>query len=165
VHVTCVSLSASDGSDVRSSFERYCHSFEDAVGLSDAAIAERINSAGVRLLIDLNGFTHGARSGVVAMRPAPVTVFDQVSGAAARGGSVLSCVSPGFCRDFGRPCDSFQQRQDKHECGNGCAGARARHVHALQLQPPQRPRCHVRLRTQERALLPPHLHARLARPA
>jgi protein O-GlcNAc transferase len=87
VHVTCVSLSPSDGSDVRSSFERYCHAFEDAVGLNDAAIAELINSAGARLLVDLNGFTHGARSGVTAMRPAPVTVFDQV------GGTVASVVS------------------------------------------------------------------------
>lgn len=76
--VTCVSLSPSDGSDVRSSFERFCHRFEDAVGKTDAAVAENINSIGTMLLIDLNGFTHGSRSGVTAMRPAPLTVFDQV---------------------------------------------------------------------------------------
>jgi hypothetical protein len=79
VLVTCVSLSASDGSAVRSSFERFCHQFEDVVGLTDADVAAKINAAGTMLLIDLNGFTHGARSAVTAMRPAPLTVFDQVS--------------------------------------------------------------------------------------
>jgi hypothetical protein len=79
VQVLCVSLTPSDGSDVRMSFERYCHQFDDAVGVSDADVAQRINSAGVMLLVDLNGFTHGSRSGVTAMRPAPLTVFDQAS--------------------------------------------------------------------------------------
>ena len=39
--VLCISLSPSDGSDVRASFERYCHQFEDVVGLSDADVAQR----------------------------------------------------------------------------------------------------------------------------
>jgi protein O-GlcNAc transferase len=78
VRVLCISLSPSDGSDVRASFERYCHQFEDVVGLSDADVAQRINSAAAMLLVDLNGFTHGSRSGVTAMSPAPLTVFDQV---------------------------------------------------------------------------------------
>ena len=86
--MTCVSLSPSDGSDVRSRFESYCHVFDDAVGLSDAAVAQRINSGGAMLLVDLNGFTHGARSGVTAMHPAPLTVFDQVGGVDAR---ILCC--------------------------------------------------------------------------
>lgn len=86
--MTCVSLSPSDGSDVRRRFESYCHVFDDAVGLSDAAVAQRINSGGAMLLVDLNGFTHGARSGVTAMRPAPLTVFDQVGGVDAR---ILCC--------------------------------------------------------------------------
>jgi predicted O-linked N-acetylglucosamine transferase (SPINDLY family) len=73
-----VSLSPSDGSQVRANFERFCHRFEDAVGLTDFAVAERINALGAMLLVDLNGFTHGARSAVTGMRPAPLTVFDQV---------------------------------------------------------------------------------------
>jgi len=88
VAVTCMSLSPSDGSGVRASFERYCQRFEDVVGLTDAAVAQRINAAGAMLLVDLNGFTHGARSVVTAMRPAPITVFDQ--GFAGTSGGLAS---------------------------------------------------------------------------
>jgi predicted O-linked N-acetylglucosamine transferase (SPINDLY family) len=92
VLVTCVSLSPSDGSDVRASFERFCHRFEDAVGLTDFAVAERINTVGTMLLVDLNGFTHGARSAVTGMRPAPLTVFDQVRVGEA-GCRVMVCLA------------------------------------------------------------------------
>lgn len=61
------------------------------MGLADAVIAQRINSAGVRLLIDLNGCTHGARSGVTAMQHAPITVFDQVRDAGVYVVSFRDC--------------------------------------------------------------------------
>lgn len=41
-------------------------------------LAFAINADGVHVLIDFNGHTLGARSQAVALRPAPITVFDQV---------------------------------------------------------------------------------------
>ena len=104
---------------MRSSFERYCHLFEDVVGLADAVIAQRINSAGVRLLVDLNGYTHGARSGVTAMRPAPITVFDQVCDTGVDVVSYRDCDSQGVCWDIRRACVAFEQRPHQHERGDG----------------------------------------------
>ena len=41
-------------------------------------LAFTINADGVHVLVDFNGHTLGARSHAVALRPAPITVFDQV---------------------------------------------------------------------------------------
>jgi hypothetical protein len=42
--------------------------------MSDRQIAERINRDGVTALMDLNGWSGGMRTGVIAERPAPVQV-------------------------------------------------------------------------------------------
>lgn len=43
-------------------------------GMDDDAVARRIQADGIHILVDLNGHTKGARTGVFAMRPAPVSV-------------------------------------------------------------------------------------------
>jgi hypothetical protein len=93
------------------------------------------------VLVDLNGFTHGARSGVTAMRPAPVTVFDQVNAARARCAILLWCHvdsgSSGICWYIWRASYALEQRPHQHERGDGGVRARADHVYAPQFQPPQ----------------------------
>ena len=46
--------------------------FEELCGLSDEEAARRIRSLEIDLLIDLTGYTLGARPGIVARRPAPI---------------------------------------------------------------------------------------------
>lgn len=48
--------------------------FTDISSLTDAEAARLINADGVDILIDLKGFTYGARTGVMMLRPAPVQV-------------------------------------------------------------------------------------------
>ena len=46
----------------------------DLSTLSDDEAADRIVADGIHILIDVNGYTHGARTRMLAMRPAPVIV-------------------------------------------------------------------------------------------
>lgn len=48
--------------------------FADISSLTDSEAARLINADGVDILIDLKGFTYGARTGVMMLRPAPVQV-------------------------------------------------------------------------------------------
>ncbi|MGD9540204.1 UDP-N-acetylglucosamine-peptide N-acetylglucosaminyltransferase [Methylocystis sp.] len=48
--------------------------FIDISALTDVEAARRIHADGVDILIDLKGFTRGARTGVMMLRPAPVQV-------------------------------------------------------------------------------------------
>lgn len=46
----------------------------DITSLSNAAAAERIMADGIDILVDLNGHTRGARTELLALRPAPIIV-------------------------------------------------------------------------------------------
>lgn len=48
--------------------------FVDISRLSDAAAARRIRDDEIDILVDLKGYTHAARSAIVALRPAPLVV-------------------------------------------------------------------------------------------
>ncbi|HVZ33338.1 MAG TPA: hypothetical protein VG963_12990, partial [Polyangiaceae bacterium] len=53
-------------------FKSTAHHFCSITGVDDAAAARRMESDGIQLLVDLNGYTRDARLGLVARRPAPV---------------------------------------------------------------------------------------------
>jgi len=72
--VTAISIGPGDRSDLRRRLERSFDRFIDAGGLRDDEVASRIRAAEIDILIDLNGFTEGARMGIFAHRPAPVQV-------------------------------------------------------------------------------------------
>ena len=63
----------SDG-EARRRIERACDEFHDVRDLDDAGAAARMRERGIDIAIDLNGWTLGARPGVLARRPAPVQV-------------------------------------------------------------------------------------------
>jgi len=63
---------AGDGSDVRSRLDRAFGTIENLDTLSDEAAAARIAADDLDVLIDLAGHTHGARPGILALRPVPV---------------------------------------------------------------------------------------------
>jgi predicted O-linked N-acetylglucosamine transferase (SPINDLY family) len=72
--VTAVSIGPDDGSEMRQRLQRAFEHFVDARQLSDDEIAIRIREAEIDILIDLNGYTAGARFGIFAHRAAPLQV-------------------------------------------------------------------------------------------
>ncbi|MBF0160176.1 MAG: tetratricopeptide repeat protein, partial [Magnetococcales bacterium] len=63
-----------DGSIYRRRIEQDVDHFIDLVALSDQEAAHRIRNDAIDLLIDLNGYTQGSRTLILAYRPAPVQV-------------------------------------------------------------------------------------------
>ncbi|CAM9335937.1 unnamed protein product, partial [Phaeothamnion confervicola] len=72
--VFCYALSPDDGSAWRRRIEREAEHFWDVSALPTADIAGLIRADGVDVLVNLNGYTKGARNEVFALRPAPVQV-------------------------------------------------------------------------------------------
>ncbi|MBF0178499.1 MAG: tetratricopeptide repeat protein [Magnetococcales bacterium] len=61
-----------DGHPVRQRIRAGCDRFVELNGLTDQEAARRIAEDGIHILVDLQGFTGGARLGILACRPAPV---------------------------------------------------------------------------------------------
>jgi protein O-GlcNAc transferase len=91
VRVYAYATSPDDGSATRRRIEAESHVFRDVHDLSDAQMAFAINADGVHVLVDMNGHTLGARSHVVALQPAPLTLFDQ--GFAGSSGGIVSYLN------------------------------------------------------------------------
>lgn len=72
--VTAISVGPNDGSDMRRRLEAAFDRFVDAKPQGDAEIAELVRALEVDILVDLKGYTQDARTGVLAMRPAPLQV-------------------------------------------------------------------------------------------
>ena len=97
---TCYALNRSDGSRWRQAIEQGAEHFADlsegsalarsgttvasgagataraaAAADDDEVAAARMRADGLHVVIDLGGFTSGARPGIVALRPAPVQVL------------------------------------------------------------------------------------------
>jgi predicted O-linked N-acetylglucosamine transferase (SPINDLY family) len=72
--VSALSIGPDDGSQMRRRIAAAFDRFVDARQRSDADIADLINSLEIDLLIDLKGYTQDARTGILAMRPAPIQV-------------------------------------------------------------------------------------------
>ncbi|MBR0838961.1 tetratricopeptide repeat protein [Bradyrhizobium liaoningense] len=72
--VTAISIGPDDGSDMRRRIEAGFDRFIDARPRGDAEIAELARSLEIDILVDLKGFTQDARTGILAMRPAPIQV-------------------------------------------------------------------------------------------
>jgi protein O-GlcNAc transferase len=67
-----ISIGPDDNSEIRRRLERSFDKFIDAAALSRDEIAKRIREEEIDILIDLNGFTHDARTEIFACRPAPI---------------------------------------------------------------------------------------------
>lgn len=77
--LTCFELHAfsfgpDDGGAIRRRLSDAFDVFHDVSALSDTETAQAIHRAGIGILVDLKGFTRGARTGVMMLRPAPVQV-------------------------------------------------------------------------------------------
>jgi predicted O-linked N-acetylglucosamine transferase (SPINDLY family) len=68
------SFGADDGRAMRQRIVNAFDVFHDIAALDDSAAAAAIHAAGIDILVDLKGYTQGARTGVMMLRPAPVQV-------------------------------------------------------------------------------------------
>jgi len=72
--VFCYALSASDRSPWRRKIETEVEHFKDISQLQNGDAAQLIHNDGIHILINLNGFTKGARNEIFALHPAPLQV-------------------------------------------------------------------------------------------
>jgi predicted O-linked N-acetylglucosamine transferase (SPINDLY family) len=72
--ITAISIGPDDASALRDRLEDAFDEFFDGSLLSDDEIARWIKQKEIDILIDLNGFTQNARTGIFARRPAPIQV-------------------------------------------------------------------------------------------
>ena len=68
------SIGPDDGSEYRRRARESVDRFIDIRGATTPAAAEQIFSDGIDILVDLKGFTHEARPGILALCPAPLQV-------------------------------------------------------------------------------------------
>lgn len=72
VNAICYATTASDGSTHRQQIEREAPKFYDASSWSIERLVNQVVADGVHILVNLNGYTRGARNEVFAARPAPI---------------------------------------------------------------------------------------------
>jgi protein O-GlcNAc transferase len=72
--VTGIGFGPDDGSAMRARMKQAFDHFEDVRGRSDAEVAALLKARETDIAVDLNGHTAGARTGILACRPAPVQV-------------------------------------------------------------------------------------------
>ncbi len=72
--IIAIDFSAEDGSDIRDRLVKAFDQFHRLRRESDSVIAKRIADLGVDIAVDLKGFTTEARTGIFALRPAPIQV-------------------------------------------------------------------------------------------
>src|SRR5262249_4187816 len=68
------SFGPDDGSPIRRRLEQAFEHFVDVRSESLVRTAQRIADDGIDILVDLMGYTQGARTGILALRPAPIQV-------------------------------------------------------------------------------------------
>ncbi|XP_053971176.1 UDP-N-acetylglucosamine--peptide N-acetylglucosaminyltransferase 110 kDa subunit isoform X1 [Hylaeus volcanicus] len=76
VEIYCYALSSDDGTTFRAKIAREAEHFVDLSQIPcNGKAADRINSDGIHILVNMNGYTKGARNEIFALRPAPIQVM------------------------------------------------------------------------------------------
>mmetsp|Transcript_6922 Transcript_6922/g.25504 ORF Transcript_6922/g.25504 Transcript_6922/m.25504 type:complete len:1080 (-) Transcript_6922:134-3373(-) len=74
LEVFCYALSCPDGSEWQRCIAQEVEHFVDVHQMSVPEIARRCNEDGIQVLVNLNGYTQGARNEVFALEPCPVQI-------------------------------------------------------------------------------------------
>ncbi|KAK4850782.1 hypothetical protein QYF36_009751 [Acer negundo] len=74
VEVFCYALTPNDGTEWRQRTQTEAEHFIDVSAMSSDMIAKLINEDKIQILVNLNGYTKGARNEIFAMQPAPLQV-------------------------------------------------------------------------------------------
>jgi predicted O-linked N-acetylglucosamine transferase (SPINDLY family) len=72
--VIALSYGQDDQSRMRARLEHSVERFVDVTRLTDREVADWLQAHGVHIAVDLKGLTGGARTGIFALRPAPVQI-------------------------------------------------------------------------------------------
>lgn len=76
VEIFCYALSPDDGTTFRSKIESESDHFIDLSAVAcNGKAADKIYADGIHILINMNGYTKGARNEIFALRPAPIQVM------------------------------------------------------------------------------------------
>ncbi|KAK4337373.1 hypothetical protein RND71_043330 [Anisodus tanguticus] len=76
VEIYCYALSQDDGTKFRSKIMSECDYFVDFSEIPcNGEAADRIYADGIHILVNMNGYTKGARNEIFALRPAPIQVM------------------------------------------------------------------------------------------
>ncbi|XP_013387388.1 UDP-N-acetylglucosamine--peptide N-acetylglucosaminyltransferase 110 kDa subunit [Lingula anatina] len=76
VEIFCYALSPDDGTTFRSKVMREAEHFIDLSQVPcNGKAADRIHADGIHILVNMNGYTKGARNEIFALRPAPIQVM------------------------------------------------------------------------------------------
>lgn len=76
VEIFCYALSADDGTTFRSKIAREAEHFVDLSQIPcNGKAADKIFNDGINVLVNMNGYTKGARNEIFALRPAPIQVM------------------------------------------------------------------------------------------
>ncbi|CAK5116305.1 unnamed protein product [Meloidogyne enterolobii] len=76
VEVFCYALSPNDNTNFRQKIMQESEHFIDLSSMPcNGTAADRINKDGIHVLINMNGYTKGARNEIFALRPAPIQVM------------------------------------------------------------------------------------------
>ncbi|KAJ2859694.1 hypothetical protein GGH94_005967, partial [Coemansia aciculifera] len=109
--VICYATTAADGSAHRLKIEAEADVFVDCAAWSTARIVERIASDGIHVLVNLNGYTKGARNEIFAARPAPVLVaFMGFAGTLGAGWCDYVVTDPIVCPPWTVRCEVRAER-------------------------------------------------------
>ena len=75
MEIFCYALSADDGTTFRNKIKSEAEHFVDLSQITcNGKAADRIYQDGIHILLNLNGYTKGARNEIFALRPAPIQV-------------------------------------------------------------------------------------------
>ncbi|KAF6166421.1 hypothetical protein GIB67_034972 [Kingdonia uniflora] len=74
IEVFCYALSQNDGTEWRQRIQSEAEHFVDVSAMSSDMIARQVNEDKIQILVNLNGYTKGARNEIFAMEPAPIQV-------------------------------------------------------------------------------------------
>ena len=72
--IIAFSYGVNDQSSARARLVKAFDHFHDIRNLSEAESAQKIHDCGIDILIDLTGFTQNSRSGIAALKPAPMSI-------------------------------------------------------------------------------------------
>ncbi|MDD1516730.1 MULTISPECIES: O-linked N-acetylglucosamine transferase, SPINDLY family protein [Bradyrhizobium] len=72
--ITAISYGPDDDSQMRNRLKAAFERFEDVSHLADEDVVKLIRQLEIEVLVDLGGFTAGARPNIIARRPAPIQV-------------------------------------------------------------------------------------------